>query len=238
MLRCNVRVFDTPHLAAAAAGDAFIDGVSKFSRRLAGLAAGRTMKPVYDHLVSAEARSSGLFSGTAFVQLDEVVSPVRGDASFSEEIDRHLLSRLSGGYKTFLFINGQTNQPDLEANRHRAAILENGGLGVQLLGIGVNGHVGFNEPGCEPASRCRVTELAMSTLERNRYPPGTRAVTLGIAGITSAQRIIIVATGAAKSPAVKAMIEGPQSGACPASLLRGHPDLTLFLDRAAAKDLS
>ena len=78
----------------------------------------------------------------------------------------------------------------------------------------------------------------MSTLERNGYPPGTRAITLGITEITSAQRIIMVATGADKSPAVKAMIEGPKSGACPASLLRGHPDLTLFLDRAAAKDLS
>ena len=238
MLRCSVRVFDTPQLAAAAAGDAFIDGVSEFSMRLAGLAAGHTMKPVYDHLVSAEARSSGLFSRTAFVQLDEVVSPVWGDANFSEEIDRHLLSRLSGGYRTFLVINGQTNQPDVEANRHRAAILENGGLGVQLLGIGVNGHVGFNEPGCEPDSRCRVTKLAKSTLERNGYPSGTRAVTLGIAEITSAQRIIMVATGAAKSPAIAAMIEGSKSTGCPASLLRGHPNLALFLDRAAAKDLS
>jgi len=238
MLRCSVRVFDTPHLAAAAAGEAFIDGVSEFNRRLAGVAAGRTMKPVYDHLVSAEARSSGLFSRTTFVQLDEVVSAGRGDASFSDEIDRHLLSRLSGGYRTFLVINGQTNQPDVEANRHRATILENGGLGVQLLGIGVNGHVGFNEPGCEPDSRCRVTELAMSTLKRNGYPPDTRAVTLGIAEIRSAQRIIIVATGAAKSPAVKAMIEGQKSRSCPASLLRGHPDLALFMDRAAAKDLS
>ena len=78
----------------------------------------------------------------------------------------------------------------------------------------------------------------MRALERNGYPPGTSAITLGIAEITSAQRIIIVATGVAKSLAVKAMIEGPKSGACPASLLRGHPDLTLFLDRAAAKDLS
>ena len=238
MLQCSVRVFNTPHLAAAAAGDAFIDGVSEFSKRLAGVAAGLTMKPVYDHIVSAEARSSGLFSGTAFVQLDEVVSPVWGGASFTEEIDSHLLSRLSGGYRTFLTIDGQATQLDLEATRHRAAILENGGLGVQLLGIGVNGHVGFNEPGCEPDSRCRVTELAKSTLERNGYAPGTRAVTLGIAEITSAQRIIMVATGVAKSPAIAAMIKGSQSAGCPASLLRGHPDLALFLDRAAAKDLS
>ena len=238
MSQCNVRVFDAPHLAAVAAGDAFIEGVSESGSKLAGLAAGQTMKPVYDHLVSAEDRSRGLFSETAFVQLDEVVSAARGDASFSDEIDKHLLSRLSGGYRTFLTIDGQATRSDLEAKRHRAAILENGGLGVQLLGIGVNGHVGFNEPGCEPDSQCRVTKLAKSTLERNGYPSGTRAVTLGIAEITAAQRIIMVATGAAKSPAIAAMIEGSQSTGCPASLLRRHPNLALFLDRAAAKDLS
>ena len=167
MSRCNVGVFDSPHLAAVAAGDAFIEGVSESGSKLAGLAAGQTIKSVYDHLVSAEGRSRGLFSETAFVQLDEVVSAARGDASFSEEFNKHLLSRLSSGYRTFLIIDGQTTQPDLETTRHRAAILENGDLGVQLLGIGVNGHGGFNQPGCEPDGRCRVTKLAKNTLERN-----------------------------------------------------------------------
>ena len=238
MSRCSIRVFDTPHLAAAAAGDAFIEGVFDFGSRLAGLATGRTMHPVYGHLVLAETRSSRLFSKTAFAQLDEVVSEVRGEASFADEIDRYLLSRLSGGYRTFLVIDGQATQPDLEAKRYRKALLDSGGLGVQLLGIGVNGHVGFNEPGCHPDSQCRVTALADSPRERNGYHSGTRAVTLGIAEIMSAQRIIIVATGAAKSSAITAMIEGPQSAACPASLLRAHADIKLFLDRTAAKDLS
>ena len=238
MSQCNVRVFDAPHLAAVAAGDAFIEGVSESGSKLAGLAAGQTMKPVYDHLVSAEAWSPGLFSETAFVQLDKVVSAARSDASFSDEIDKHLLSRLSGGYRTFLTIDRQAIRPDLEAKRHRAAILENGGLSVRLPGIGVNGPISFNEPGYEPDSRCRVTKFAKSTLERNGYAPGTRAGTLGIAEITSAQRIIMVATGAAKSPAIAAMIEGSQSTGCPASLLRGYLDLALFLDQAAAKGLS
>ena len=171
MPRCSIRVFDTHHLAATGAGDAFMDNVYEFSERLAGVVAGRTMQPVYDHLVSAEARSSRLFSKTTFVQIGEVVSAVSGNTSFSDEIERHLLSRLSGGYRTFLVINGQAKQPDLEPNRHRAAILENGGLGAQLLSIGVNDHVGFTEPECEPDSRCRVTELAMNALERNGYPP-------------------------------------------------------------------
>ena len=164
MSRCSVGVFDSPYLAMVAAGDAFIEGVSESVSKLAGLAAGQTMKPVYDHLVSAEGRSRGLFSETAFVQLDEILLAARGDASFSDEIDKHLLSRLSGGYMTFLTIDRQAIRPDLEAKRHRAAILENGGLSVRLPGIGVNGHISFNEPGYEPDSRCRVTKFAKSTL--------------------------------------------------------------------------
>ena len=238
MSLCTIRVLDTPDLAAASAGDAFLEGMSDFGSRLAGLAAGRTMHPVYDHLVWAETQSSGLLSKIAFAQLDEVMSESQGEASFADEIDRYLLSRLSGGYRKFLIIDGQTRRPDLEAQRHRADLLESGGLGVQLLGIGVNGHVGFNEPGCHPDSQCRVTALAESTLERNGYHPGTRAITLGIAEIMSAQRIIMVATGAAKSSAITAMIEGPQSADCPASLLRAHTDMKLFLDRATAKNLS
>ena len=234
MSLCTIRVLDTPNLAAASAGDAFLEGISDFGSRLAGLAAGRTMRPVYDHLVWAETQSSGLFSKTAFAQLDEVVSESQGEVSFADEIDRYLLSRLSGGYRAFLIIDGQTRRPDLEARRHRADLLESGGL----LGIGVNCHVGFNEPGCVPDSQCRVTALAESTRERNGYHSGTRAVTLGIAEIMSAQRIIMVATGVAKSSAIKAMIDGPQSADCPASHLRRHADIKLFLDQAAAKDLS
>ena len=148
------------------------------------------------------------------------------------------MSRLSGGYKTFLTISGQATKHNLEAKRYQATLLKSDGLGVQPLGIGVNGHVGFNEPGCHLESHCRHTALADSTLEGNGYQPGTRAITLGIADIMSAQKINIVVTSTAKSPAVKAMIEGPQSGACPASLLRGHSNLTLFLDQAVAMDLS
>ena len=99
MSRCNVGFFDSPYLAAVAAGDVFIESVSESGSKLARLAAGQTMKPVYDHLVSVEGRSRGFFSETAFVQLDEVLSAARGDASFSDEIDKHLLSRLSGGYR-------------------------------------------------------------------------------------------------------------------------------------------
>ena len=237
MSEVTIHIYDTPHLAAAGAGDAFMEGIADFYPKLAGLAAGKTMHPVYEHLVRTEKHSSGLFSQITFAQLDEVIPSDKDEVSFAEDINKYLLSRLSGGYKAFLDIDGRTSQPDLEAKRHRANLLANGGLGVQLLGLGVNGHVGFNEPGCNPESECRVTALAESTLERNGYKPDTRAITLGIAEIMSAQRIVMVATGAAKSSAIAEMINGPQSSNCPASLLRPHTDMKLFLDRAAAKNL-
>ena len=237
MSEVTIHIYDTPHLAAAGVGDVFMEGIADFYPKLAGLAAGKTMHPVYEHLVRTEKHSSGLFSQITFAQLDEVIPSDKDEVSFAEDINKYLLSRLSGFYKAFLDIDRRTSQPDLEAKRHRANLLTNGGLGVQLLGIGVNGHVGFNEPGCHPESECRVRALAESTLERNGYEPDILAITLGIAEIMSAQRIVMVATGAAKSSAIAEMINGPQSSNCPASRLRPHTDIKLFLDRAAAKNL-
>ena len=87
MSLCTIRVLDTPNLAAASAGDAFLEGMSDFGSRLAGLAAGRKMHPVYDHLVWAETQSSGLFSKTAFAPLDEVVSEVHLEANVADPLD-------------------------------------------------------------------------------------------------------------------------------------------------------
>ena len=171
MSEVTIHIYDTPDLAAAGVGVAFMEGIADFYPKLAGLAAGKTTHPVYEHLVRTEKHSSGLFSQITFAQLDEVIPSDKDEVSFAEDINKYLLSRLSGGYKAFLDIDRRTSQPDLEAKRHRANLLTNGGLGVQLLGIGVNGHVGFNEPGCHPESECRVAALAESTLERNGYEP-------------------------------------------------------------------
>ena len=238
MSRCNVSVFGNGQLAAAAAGDAFIDAALAGGPRPAGLAAGRTMTPIYAHLVRTEHHSEGLFFGTTFSQLDEIVEAAPPTTSFAAEINGTLLSRLKHSYAGFLAIDGNAATPAAEADRHRDAIRQAGGLGVQLLGIGVNGHVGFNEPGSPADSHCRVTDLAASTIERNGYVPCMRAITIGIADILTATRIILVATGEAKAAAVLAMLKGPKTSDCPASLLRDHPDIGLFLDEDAASQLS
>ena len=238
MSRCNVAVFGNAQLAAAAAGDAFIASVLATGARPAGLAAGRTMKPVYDHLVEAEHQSEGLFACTLFSQLDEIIEATSPAASFAKEITDILLARFTKGYAGFLTIESNAAAAAAEADRHLESIHQAGVIAVQLLGIGVNGHVGFNEPGSRADTRCRVTDLAASTIERNGYAAGQRGITIGIADILAAKKIILVATGAAKAAAVLAMIRGPKTTNCPASLLRDHPDIWLFFDEDAAIHLS
>lgn len=208
--------------------------------QLIGLATGQTMAPVYDALMTREQAQPGLFAECRFAQLDDYLlapdPPAGGlpDLLFAEEIRQHFLARLTGGFGGFLALDGRSPDPAAEAAAHRARLEAAGGLAVQLLGIGINGHIGFNEPGTKKDSICRVVALADSTCIRAGLPAGSRAITLGIADILAAGEILLLATGEAKAAAVAAMINGPQSPDCPASLLRDHPNFCIVLDEQAA----
>lgn len=122
---------------------------------------------------------------------------------------------------------------------HERRITEAGGLDVIVLGLGQNGHLGFNEPGSAEDSVARVLDLDAVSIEANRkwfsgdYAP-TRGVTVGMKTILGARRVLVMAYGPHKSDAVDSMLNGPRSEQCPASLLQGHADVTIFLDPAAA----
>ena len=158
--------------------------------------------------------------------------------SFASEITTSLFLQFRAEHAGFLTIDSQAGDPAGEAIRRCSAIRMAGGLAMQLIGIGANGHVGFNEPGSTDNSRCRVVDLAASTIQQNGYDTGMQGITLGIADILAAEQIILVATGAAKAAAISAMINGPKTPDCPASLLRDHPDIRLFLDKEAASQIS
>ena len=202
-----------------------------------GLTTGRTMTPVYENLLKIEHQSIGLFAKTTFAQLDEILEDSSITTNFAAEINNNLLCKFKGGHAGFIGIEVQVPNPFAEAERHRQNILQAGSLDVQLLGIGVNSHVGFNEPGSKTTSIYRVTKLAKSTIERNSYNPSMRAITLGIADILAVKKIVLLATGVAKVTAIRLMIKAPKSINSPASLLRDHPDILLFLDKAAASHL-
>jgi len=125
---------------------------------------------------------------------------------------------------------------------HERRVADAGGIDVVVLGLGQNGHLGFNEPGSAKDSTGRVVDLDPISIEANHqwfsgdFAP-SRGVTVGVRMILSAGRVLIMACGAHKAAAVKAMLEGPPTEACPASLLQGHSDVHVLLDEAAAAAL-
>jgi glucosamine-6-phosphate deaminase len=126
---------------------------------------------------------------------------------------------------------------------HEKGIETSGGLDVIVLGLGQNGHLGFNEPGSLEDSTARVLALEPISIEANRtwfggdYAP-SKGATVGLKTILAARRIMIVAYGSHKTAAVKAMIEGPRGAHCPASFLQGRPEVRVFLDEVAAAGLT
>ena len=128
--------------------------------------------------------------------------------------------------------------------RYRQQLASAGGIGLQLLGLGLNGHVGFNEPPCPVDAPCRCLELSDTTRRQNASAFGgnpeavpRRAITLGLAEILAAQRLVLVVTGAAKAAILGRLIASAPSADLPASWLRSHPNLELVVDRAAAAAL-
>jgi glucosamine-6-phosphate deaminase len=221
----------------------------KDRQRPLGLATGRTMEPVYGALVSrlgglSAAERQRLLAGWHSFNLDEYVGLGAADPrSFAAFMARHLVAPLGLDPERVRLPDGLAADPSAEARRYGAELAAAGGIGLQLLGLGVNGHVGFNEPPCGAAAATRVVELCPSTRRQNATAFGgdpaavpARAITLGLAEIVAAERILLVVTGAAKAPVLARLLQEPPSPELPASWLQGHPAVTLVADRAALGD--
>lgn len=211
-----------------------------------GLATGTTMRPIYDLLASHHhARTGVTFSHVTGFMLDEYVGlPDSHAARYDRELRTALWDRVDADPLRLITINGSAPDFHAEAERYEKAICEAGGINVQLLGIGVEGHVGFNEAGSSLGARTRLKTLAQSTRQANQafFPEGEvvpiHAITQGIGTILEAQRLLLVATGVHKSRAVAAAVEGPISASVPASAIQLHRHVTVVVDRAAASELS
>ena len=201
-----------------------------------GLATGCTMVGVYRALVASDVEVK---HATTF-NLDEYCGlPPDHPGSFHTFMAQHLFGPAN-------LPEDRTHFPDTDATAgvvYERAIAAAGGIDLQIVGIGRNGHIGFNEPGSSVSSRTRIVELSPATREANapQFPDGKvpeRAVTMGIATILEARSILLLATGDAKADALAAALEGPVTPACPAAFLSRHPDVTVIADRAAASRLS
>jgi glucosamine-6-phosphate deaminase len=140
--------------------------------------------------------------------------------------------------------HGLALDADAEARRYSAAVVAAGGVDLQLLGLGSNGHVGFNEPPCSEAEPCRCLTLSPATRQQNAEAFGgdpaavpARAITLGTAEILAARRLLLVVTGAAKAGILRRALLEPPCPEVPASWLQRHPHMEVVVDQAAAAQL-
>jgi len=200
------------------------------------LPTGNTMIPFYR--IAAESSEKLNLPRWQVFNLDEYypITPENFESSFQAYMDMHFYSRLKDPIKSSHFLNGSTSDLNAECASYERKMAALGGIDICILGLGVNGHIAFNEPGSEFDSRTRPIELHPQTLMANfrGEAPFTHAMTLGIGTILSAKKIFVVALGKNKANAVKAAIEEHSSRTVPATGLQIHPDVTWFLDQEAA----
>ena len=207
------------------------------------LPTGITPLGMYRRLVEMH-RSEGLsFANATFFNLDEYLGLAPDhEASYHVYMKEHFYGLINADPARVFVPDGTASDPEAECERYEAAIREAGGIDACVLGIGRNGHIGFNEPGAPFDSRTRVVELSESTrrvnasdFEADRAPE--RAITAGMATIFDSKSVLLLASGTNKAGAVAATVEDDVSESMPASMLRSHPNAVLFLDEAAASDL-
>lgn len=240
----KVLICDDAERATERAADLVVAAVTARPETVLGLATGGTMMPLYARLVAAHAAGAVRFSKVTTFNLDEYIglSPDH-PCSYHAYMRAALFDHVDIDLARTHLPRGNSADPVTESQRYEALIAACGGIDLQLLGIGQNGHIGFNEPTSSLGSRTRIKTLTVSTRAANAGYFDTaedipaHAITMGIRTILEARHCLMLATGVAKAPAVAAMVEGPVSAACPASALQMHPAVTIVLDRGAAQDL-
>jgi glucosamine-6-phosphate deaminase len=219
-----------------------------------GLATGSSPLPAYRELIRRHQAGTGpSYAAVTCFNLDEYVGlptpdgPNSGGAVHEQSYRATIARELTDGLGIRPDqVNGPDPSPDGlpgAGERYEALIARAGGVDVQFLGIGSDGHLAFNEPGSSLASRTRIKTLTAQTRKDNARFFGSpdevpsHVLTQGLGTILEARHLLVIATGEGKADAVAASVEGPLSASCPASVLQMHPHVTVLLDPAAAARL-
>lgn len=230
------------HAAVSASACALVSAALRGCPSLVlGLPTGRTPIALYEGLVAA-----GLdWSAARTFNVDEFAGvPAHDKASFRAFMEGHLFSGVNLPPSQIGFLLGDTGDDLAECERYERAIAAAGGIDLLILGLGANGHIGFNEPGPVLIASTHVATLHASSRAASadrfggdaaRVP--SRALTMGMGQVLRAREILMIATGPSKTDAVAAMVRGSLTTSCPASWLQVHPAVRLMLDDASAAGL-
>lgn len=209
-----------------------------------GLATGSTPLGVYQELAKMHQRGELDFSHATTFNLDEYVGlPGNHPQSYHHFMHENFFRHINIPPQHIHIPSGTTNNYRAFCDWYEQRIVEAGGIDLQILGIGSDGHIGFNEPGSSLASRTRLKTLAKPTIDDNarffarREDVPIYAITMGVGTILEARKILLLANGAKKADAIAAAVEGPVTSMITASALQLHPDTLVYVDEPAAEKL-
>ncbi|MGN1370508.1 MAG: glucosamine-6-phosphate deaminase [Aristaeellaceae bacterium] len=237
-------IFKTAHQVGQAAATLIAAQILRKPDSIIGLATGSTPIPAYQALIAMHQAGVLDFSQVTTFNLDEYVG-ISPDhvCSYHRFMQDNLFSQININPARVHIPDGNAEDINAAAKAYDAAILAAGGIDLQLLGIGRNGHIGFNEPGDHFVYGCHKVRLSESTIQANQRffdsieDVPRSAVSLGIGSIMQARQVLLIATGEDKAEAVRRALEEDVSPQWQASILRTHPEAIFLLDEAAASQL-
>jgi glucosamine-6-phosphate deaminase len=229
---------------ASAAFEVVKEVLDKKPNAVLGLATGSSPIGLYKKMIEDHKLTGRSYKDVVTFNLDEYVHLDRNHSqSYYTFMKEHLFDFIDIDLKNVHIPNGNADDFDAEVKRYEEE-LSKFHVDVQVMGIGSNGHIGFNEPGTPFSATTHIEALKESTRNDNaRFFASiddvpTHAVTMGIASIMKAKKIVLLASTSYKAKAIAAMIHGPVTEKCPASVLQQHPDVVVIIDKAAASLLA
>jgi glucosamine-6-phosphate deaminase len=241
----EIVILPTPAEVGRLAARKIAQVITRKPAAVVGLATGSSPLAIYAELTSQV--EAGVLDARSVrgVALDEYVGiPADHPESYLSVITRQVTRPLGLDPNNVYVPDGRAADIPAACAAYEATIRDLGGVDIQILGIGANGHIGFNEPTSSFASRTRIKTLAPQTRADNaRFfadadEVPTHCLTQGLGTIMDARELVLVAQGEAKAPAIAAAVEGPVTSVCPGSILQFHPQAYVIIDEAAAADLT
>ncbi len=238
----RVIIKDNPIEISKEAAEIIINQVNNYHGSVLGFATGASPVETYKRIIESYEKGEVSLKYITTFNLDEYVGLSKDNVnSYFYFMKDNLFGKTDVDFNRVNFLSGEADDLEKECERYYNRIRECGGIDIQLLGIGTNGHIGFNEPGDKFKDGPFAVKLTQSTIDSNKKyfeavgdTMPEYALTMGIGDIMRSKKIVLIATGESKAAAVKELVEGSVSPSCPATILQMHADVTVFLDKAAA----
>lgn len=236
----DIKIFNNAEEIACAAAQLYKELIARKPNAVLGLATGATPVPTYKKIIELYNNGEISFKDVTTFNLDEYCDLDKNDKnSYYTFMHENLFNHVDIKEENVNFLDGNAEDCDAESKRYAEAIKAAGGIDLQLLGIGTNGHIAFNEPADKFTDEAFKVTLTQSTIDSNQQyfgdvPMPRYAITMGIGSIMRSKKILLIATGEKKSKAIKAMVSGEITPQIPCSILNEHKDVIIMLDKAAA----